>query len=92
MKYVLSTIAWVESIAKKEIERQGGVIEDVIDRVITFSWWVEMIPKMNLWSRVWNKVYMLLAEEENVKDFDTLFDVVKDIKWRKYFKKKIFLL
>lgn len=87
MKYVLSTIAWVESIAKKEIERQGGVIEDVIDRVITFSWWVEMIPKMNLWSRVWNKVYMLLAEEENVKDFDTLFDVVKDIKWRKYFKK-----
>jgi 23S rRNA G2445 N2-methylase RlmL len=30
---------------------------------------------------------MLLAEEDNVKDFDTLFDVVKDIKWRKYFKK-----
>lgn len=87
MKYVLSTIAWVESIAKKEIERQGWVIENVIDRVITFSGGEEMIPRMNLWSRVWNKVYMLLAEEENVTDFDTLFDIVKDIKWRKYFKK-----
>jgi translation initiation factor 1 (eIF-1/SUI1) len=38
MKFVLSTIAWVESIAKKEIEIQGGKIEEVVDRLITFSW------------------------------------------------------
>lgn len=87
MKFVLSTIAWVESIAKKEIERQGWVIEETIDRLITFSGWIELIPKINLWSRVGNKMYILLAEEQNIKDFDSLFDVVKNISWKKYFKK-----
>jgi len=37
MKFVLSTIAGVESIAKKEIEKQGGKIEEVTDRLVTFS-------------------------------------------------------
>jgi putative N6-adenine-specific DNA methylase len=87
MKYVLSTIAWVESIAKKEIELQWWKIEEVIDRLITFSWEINLIPKINLWSRVGNKVYLLLAEEENVTDFDTMFDIIKNISWKKYFKK-----
>jgi 23S rRNA G2445 N2-methylase RlmL len=29
----------------------------------------------------------LLAEKENVTDFDTMFDIIKDISWKKYFKK-----
>lgn len=87
MKFVLSTIAWVESIAKKEIERQGWVIEETIDRLVTFSGWIELIPRINLWSRVWNKMYILLAEKENVTDFDSLFDLVSSVQWKKYFKK-----
>lgn len=87
MKFVLSTIAWVESIAKKEIEKQGWVIEETIDRLITFSGWIELIPRINLWSRVWNKMYLLLAEEENVVDFDQMFDIIGNISWKKYFKK-----
>jgi len=87
MKFVLSTIAWVESIAKKEIERQWGKIENVVDRLITFSWEMSLMPRVNLWSRVGNKLYLLLAEEENVTDFDTMFDIIKDINWKKYFKK-----
>lgn len=86
-KYVLSTIMGVESLAKKEVQRQGGKIEEVVDRLVTFSGGPEMIPRMNYWSRVGNKLYMLLAEEENVTDFDTLFDVVNEIHWKKYFKK-----
>jgi 23S rRNA G2445 N2-methylase RlmL len=46
-----------------------------------------MIPRMNYWSRVGNKLYMLLAEKEDVTDFDTLFDTVNEIHWKKYFKK-----
>ena len=38
MKFVLSTIAWVESIAKKEIERVWWKIEEVTDRLVIFSW------------------------------------------------------
>ena len=75
-KYVLSTIMGVESLAKKEVERQGGKIEEVVDRLVTFSGGPEMIPRMNFWSRVGNKVYMLLAEEDNVDTFDKLFDIV----------------
>ena len=86
-KYVLSTIMGVESLAKKEIERQGGKIEEVVDRLVTFSGGPELIPRINFWSRVGNKMYMLLAEQENVTDFDTLFDLVNNIHWKKYFKK-----
>lgn len=88
MKFVLSTIAWVESMAKKEIEKQGGVIEETIDRLVTFSGWIELIPRINLWSRVWNKMYILLAEKENVVTFDELFDLVSTISWKNYFKKE----
>lgn len=87
MKFVLSTIAWVESIAKKEIERQGWKIEEVTDRLITFSGWIELIPRVNLWSRVWNKMYMLMTEADNVMDFDSLFDLVLSVNWKRIFKK-----
>ena len=87
MKYVLSTIAWVESIAKKEIEKQWWKIEETIDRLVTFSGPLELIPRINFWSRVGNKMYILLAEQEWVEDFDTLFDLVNDINWKQYFKK-----
>lgn len=86
MKFVLSTIAWVESIAKKEIEKVWWKIEEVIDRLITFSWDESLMIKVNLWSRVWNKLYLLLSERENVKDFDTMFDEISSINWKKYFK------
>ncbi|MBT3729464.1 hypothetical protein HOF65_03120 [bacterium] len=45
------------------------------------------MPRVNLWSRVGNKLYLLLAEQENVTDFDTLFDLVYSINWKQYFKK-----
>lgn len=87
MKFVLSTIAWVESIAKKEIEKQGWKIEEVIDRLVTFSGEKELIARVNYWSRVGNKLYMLMAEKDNVTDFDSLFDLVESIHWKKIFKK-----
>jgi len=87
MKFVLSTIAWVESIAKKEIEKIGWKIEEVTDRLVTFSWDISLMVKANLWSRVGNKVYLLLEEKENVTDFDSLFNLIENINWKRYFKK-----
>lgn len=86
MKFVLSTIAWVESIAKKEIEKVWWKIENTQDRLITFSWDLTTMVKVNLWSRVWNKVYLLLWEFENVLDFDYFFEVIKNTSFEKYFK------
>lgn len=87
MKFVLSTIAWVESIAKKEIEKQWWKIEEVIDRLVTFSGEKELIANVNYWSRVGNKLYLLMWEADNITDFDSLFDLVKSINWKQIFKK-----
>ncbi len=87
MKFVLSTIAGVESIAKKEIEKQWWKIEEVIDRLVTFSGKKELIANVNYWSRVGNKLYLLMWEADNITDFDALFDLVKWINWKQIFKK-----
>jgi 23S rRNA G2445 N2-methylase RlmL len=34
---------------------------------------METAAKVNLWSRVGNKVFVLLAEEEGIEDFDDLY-------------------
>ena len=85
MKYILSTIAGVESIAKKEIEKQWWKIIEVRDRSIEFEWDSKTMIKVNLWSRVWNKVYEVLEESSRIDDFDKLYDLVWKINFKKYF-------
>lgn len=87
MRFVLTTIAWVETLARKEIEKCDWKIDEVTDRLIVFSWWIELIPRINIWSRVGNKMYILLAEKDNLKTFDELFDLMSDVSWKKYFKR-----
>ena len=84
-KYILSTIAWVESIAKKEIERQGWKILEVSDRMIEFEGDSKTMIRVNLWSRVWNKVYQVLEEGTRIDTFDKLYDLVAKIDFKKYF-------
>lgn len=43
--------------------------------------------RANIWSRVGNKVYIQLAEKENVRNFDDLYDLIFGIELKKYFKK-----
>lgn len=84
-KYILSTIAWVESIAKKEIEKQWWKIIEVRDRMIEFEGDSKTMIRVNLWSRVWNKVYEVLAESSKIDNFDKLYDLVWQINFKKYF-------
>ena len=81
-KFVLSVSAGLESVAKKEVEKQGGKIIEVVDRLITFEGTFETAAKVNLWSRVGNKVFLLLAEEENIEDFDDLYGLVNTIDFK----------
>ncbi len=81
-KFVLSTSAGLEKIAKIEVEKQGGKIVEVVDRLITFEGTIETAAKVNLWSRVGNKVFMLLAEEEGIEDFDDLYWLVNMIDFK----------
>ena len=88
MNFALSTSAWMEALAKTEVKKQWWKIWETIDRLVQFSWDEDLIAKVNLWSRVWNKLYISLWEKENVKTFDELFDFVSEIDWKKYFKNK----
>jgi len=44
--FVLSVSAGLESVAKKEIEKQGGKITEVVDRLITFEGDMENAAKV----------------------------------------------
>lgn len=84
-KYILTTIAWVESIAKKEIEKVWWNILEVRDRMIEFEGDSKTMVKVNLWSRVGNKVWQVLAEEDRVDNFDKLYDLIQTINLKKFF-------
>lgn len=84
MKFLLTCSAWLEAIAKNEIIKQGWTIVEVKDRLVFFEWEVELMAKINLWSRVGNKVYLVLNETKKVDNFDKLYDLVYDINWKKY--------
>jgi len=41
------------------------------------------VYRINLWSRVANKVFVVLAEQK-VMDFDALFDLISSLDWKQY--------
>jgi len=86
MKYILSTIAWVEKLAKKEVEKQGGKIVETRDRMIEFEGDSKTMIRVNLWSRVGNRVYQVLAEWKNIDNFDRLYYLVSSIDFKKLLK------
>lgn len=83
MKFVLSTSAGLEKIAKIEVIKQWWKIIEVVDRLITFEGTMEIAANVALWSRVGNKVFMLLAEEEGIEDFDDLYGLVNMVDFPK---------
>ncbi|NUJ98055.1 class I SAM-dependent RNA methyltransferase [Candidatus Gracilibacteria bacterium] len=87
LKLALTTIAGVESLAKKEIEKQGGKIIEVKDRIILFSGEDTLLARINLWSRIGNKLYLVLKEKDSISNFDNLYALVSNIDWKKYIPK-----
>lgn len=83
MKYLLTCSAWLEALAKNEIIKQWWIITEVKDRLVFFEWDIELLVKMNLWSRVWNKVYVVI-NEWTTNNFDELYDLVFQINLKKY--------
>lgn len=81
MNLVLTCPFWLESIAKKEIELLWLPILNSQDKQITTEYSERNIAKLNLWSRVWNKVYIEIVKKENIDSFDKLFELIKDINW-----------
>jgi len=85
MNYLLTCSAWLEALAKKEIEKLWYDITSVKDRLVYFSWDLKAISRVNINSRIWNKLYLVL-DEKKIENFDELYDLVYYINWKIYIK------
>ena len=83
MKFCCSCAAGLESILKKEIQLAGYTLEDHKPTLVRFQGDLSAIARINLWTRVGNKVFMELASKK-VMDFDALFALMQSIEWKKY--------
>lgn len=83
MNFVITCAAGLESILKKEIEIAGYSIIGSWPTMVRFKWDLSAIAKINLRSRVWNKLFLEL-EKHITSDFNQLFDLVSTIDWKMY--------
>lgn len=81
MNLVLTCPFWLESVAKKEIELLWLPIIHSQDKQITTSYGEKNLAKLNLWSRVGNKVYIEIVKKDKVDSFDKLYELIKNINW-----------
>jgi len=83
MKFAITCAAGLESILKKEIEIAGYTLLGSQPTLVRFQGELSAIAKINLRSRVWNKVFLELGQHIT-SDFNQLFDLVQGIDWKMY--------
>ena len=83
MNFAITCAAGLESILKKEIELAGYKLLGSWPTLVRFQGELPAIAKMNLRSRVWNKLFLELAQHIT-SDFNQLFDLVSTIDWKMY--------
>ncbi len=83
MIFVLTCAAGLESILKKEIEIAGYTVIGSWPTMVRFKGDLSAIAKINLRSRVWNKLFLELGQHIT-SDFNQLFDLVSTIDWKMY--------
>lgn len=84
MEFLLTCSAGLESLAKNEVIKQWWIITQVKDRLIFFEGDITLMAKINLWSRVGNKVYIVANKKEHTTTFDELYDIVYQINWKNF--------
>lgn len=83
MQFVITCAAGLESILQKEIEISWYKVLGHAPTLVRFTGDLSAIAKVNLRSRVWNKLYLELAQHQTA-DFDALFDLVSTVDWKVY--------
>lgn len=82
--FLITCPLWLETFCKKDIEKQGYTLREVQDKAVYFLWEIEALARINLWSRFWNILYFIAWEYKNITDFDSYFDAVSQVDWKKY--------
>jgi len=78
MNFAITCAAGLESVLKKEIEIAGYKLIGSWPTLVRFQGDLSAIAKINLRSRVWNKLFLEL-EQHITSDFNQLFDLVQKI-------------
>ena len=79
----LTTAFGLEAVAKRELFSQGFDNLTVEDGRISFKGLLNDIPRLNLWMRTADRVYLMISEF-NSTDFESLFNNVACIPWKDY--------
>ena len=82
--FLLTCPLWCETFAKKEVQKQGYKLKEVKDKAIYFTWDIDALARINLWSRFGNIVYYVVKEYKNITNFDSYFESIFQINWKKY--------
>ncbi len=85
MKTFVSCPFWLSGVLNNEIKKLGIKTFDTFEAGTYADTDWEWIYKINFWSRIANKVFIVL-DEEKIFDFDELFELVKKLDWGKYIK------
>lgn len=83
MHFIISCAAGLESVLRKEVELAGYHVTNNQPALIRFVGDQTAIARINLRSRVWNKLFLELGKK-HISDFDGLFDLVSQIDWSLY--------
>lgn len=82
MELVINCNSWIESLLKKELIGLWIQIQKVDDKLIFFEWETKDIVSINIWSRIWNKLFIILKKSNQIDSFDKLFELIYDIDWK----------
>lgn len=86
MKLLITCFKWTAPVLSQELKIMGYKTFDNFPTWMYVEWNIEDIYKINLNSRIGNKVYLELANDK-VNNFDKLFDLVNDIDRENYISK-----
>ena len=84
MQILITCPFWCASLLTKELKRLNlPLIESHPTAVLSEGTWKD-IYRINLWSRIANKVYAVMWEDK-ITNFDQLFDFVLSLNWNSLF-------
>ena len=84
MQILITCPFWCTSLLTKELKRLNLPLIESHPTAILSEWNREDIYRVNLWSRIANKVYAIIWEDK-ISNFGQLFDFVLSLNWNNLF-------
>jgi 23S rRNA (guanine2445-N2)-methyltransferase / 23S rRNA (guanine2069-N7)-methyltransferase len=84
MQILITCPFWCASLLAKELKRLNLPLIESHPTAVLSEWTWKDIYRINLWSRIANKVYAVMWENK-ITNFDQLFDFVLSLNWNSLF-------